>query len=488
VRGPVGALWGAFAVNGFIQILTKEAWDTQGLLASAGTGTEDPGFFALRYGGQLGKDTAYRAYAKYFQQDWTYRADGTHAQPATDFFQTGFRLDGRRARDTTLTLQGDYYTNQDLPLDRLQTQVWGANVLGRWRRSFSADSDLQLEAYVDHTFREIPQNFGEKRTSGSFSVRHRRSLGRHALLFGADSLLSGDEISNVGFAQLVPPERTIHTFGLYAQDTVRLSQRAALVLGLKGEQSSFAGYNVQPTLRLLWTPSPRTTAWTAVSRAVRTPVRVDEDLVIRASGVDLFLANDSFETETAWAYELGARHRPFSSLTFDVSAFTYRYDSLRSTEPQTAAPVPLTFKNGLDARSYGVEGTVMYQPLPRLYFKGTYRFLDLDFSKDPGSRDMTGGSQEGNDAKHVGIVGAHLTLPREVELDVFLRHASALPNPALEGYTTMDARIGWRFARTLEVALWGRNLLDRQHAEFVTTNSLNEQVHRSAAVKLTWRP
>jgi iron complex outermembrane recepter protein len=221
---------------------------------------------------------------------------------------------------------------------------------------------------------------------------------------------------------------------------------------------------------------------------VRTPVRVDEDLVIRFNGIELFAANDDFKTETTLAYEVGLRHRPASALTFDVSAFAYRYDSLRSTEPVGAAPTPLTFKNGLNARSYGAETTVMYQPLPRLYLKGSYRFLDLRFSRDADSRDTTGGSAEGDDAKHVAIVAAHLTLPRDVELDAFLRHASDLPNPRLKGYTTMDARIGWRFAKTLEVSLSGRNLVGRQYAEFVTTNSLNEQVHRRLAVKLTWRP
>ena len=488
VRGPVGALWGAFAVNGFIQILTKTAWDTQGLLATAGTGTEDPGFFAARYGGRIGKDTAYRAYAKYFQTDWTYSAKGEHAQPATDFFQTGFRIDGRRSRDTTLTLQGDYYTNQELPLDRQQTDISGYHVLGRWRRSFSEDSDLQVEAYFDHTAREIPLSFGERRRSGSASIRYRRTAGRHGLLVGADSLVSGDTISNIGAAQLQPPERTIHTLGVYVQDTVQFTPRAALLLGVKGEQSSFSGYEVQPTIRFAWTPDPRTTAWAAVSRAVRTPVRIDEDLVIRFNGVDLFAANDDFRTETALAYELGLRHRPASSLTFDLSAFAYRYDSLRSTEPVGAAPTPLTFKNGLDARSYGAETSVMFQPFSRLYLKGSYRFLDLEFSRDPGSRDTTGGSAEGDDARHVAVVGAHVTLPRELELDAFLRHASDLPHPALKGYTTMDARIGWRFAKALEISLWGRNLLDRQYAEFVTTNSLNEQVHRRFAAKLTFRP
>jgi len=487
VRGPVGALWGAFAVNGFIQILTKPATETQGWLASAGTGTEDPGFFALRYGGKLGRDAALRVYGKYFQQDWTYKANGTHAAPATDFFQSGFRIDAPRPHDTWVTLQGDYYTNQDLPLDHPQSSISGGNLLGRWRRALSADSELQIEGYFDHTYHLIPATFQERRSTGSASVKYRRVAGRHGLLIGADALVSGDEIGNIGVARLEPPERTIHTLGLYAQDALQIVPRVALVLGLKAEQSSFSGYEVEPTIRLAWTPSPSTTAWAAASRGVRTPVRVDEDLVFRINGVTIFEANDDFKTETTFAYELGVRHRPASAITFDVSAFAYRYQDLRSTEPVGAAPIPLTFKNTLNARSYGGEATVLYQPLARLYFKGSYRFLDLDFSRDPGSRDTTGGSAEGNDAKHVAILGAHLSLPRNLELDGFVRHASALPNPALEGYTALDLRLGWRPSKRLDLSLWARNLLDRQHPEFVTTNSLNEQVHRRAGVKLTWR-
>jgi iron complex outermembrane recepter protein len=483
VRGPVGALWGAFAVNGFVQILTKPAWDTQGWLLSAGTGTEDPGQFAARYGGTLGPETFYRVYAKYFQTDWTYRPDGTHAQPATDFLQAGFRLDRRRPAGT-FTLQGAYYTNQDLPLAREQKDVSGAHLLGGWQRIFEDGTHLRVEGYFDHTYFLIPANFEERRDTGSVAARYRLSAGRHDLLLGADVHVSADEIGNIGVARLEPGERTTHTVGAYVTDTLQFSPRAGLVLGLKAEQGSFAGYEVQPTARFTWTPSDSTTAWTAVSRAVRTPVRIDEDLVFRRGNTLLFEANDDFETETALAYEVGVRHRPLSELTFDVSTFAYRYDHLRSTE---AAPPPATFRNGLDARSYGAELAMVYQPAVRFYLKGSYRFLDLEFSKDPDSRDNSNGRAEGNDPKHVAVVGAHLTLPENLELDGYLRLASSLPNPALDGYTTMDLRLAWRPARQWEVSLSGRNLLDRQHAEFITTNSLNEEVHRRVTLHLTWK-
>jgi iron complex outermembrane receptor protein len=486
VRGPVGASWGAYAVNGFIQVLTKPAWDTQGLLATAGTGTEDPGLFALRYGGKAGRDTFYRAYAKYFQTDWTYKATGEHAQPATDFLQSGFRIDRRHGETATSTLQGDYYTNRNLPLDHLQSEIWGGNVIGRWRRTYSTDSDLQIEGYCDHTYRLIPSTFEERRTSGAASIKYRRRVGRHGLMFGTDTLVSGDEIGNIGIALLEPPRRTTNTTGAFAQDTLDVARHTSAVLGVKAEHSSFSGYEVQPTLRLAWTPRATTTAWAAVSRAVRTPVRIDEDLVFRFNGLTLFEANDDFKTESAVAYELGLRARPVSSLTLDASGFVYRYDDLRSTEPASGS-IPPTFRNGLNAKSHGAELAAMYQPFRRLLVKGSYRLLDLRFSKDADSRDATNGSSEGDDPKHVAVVGAHLTLPHEIEIDAFLRVASALPRPPLGGYTTMDARLGWRAGKQWEIALIGRNLLDAQHPEFITTNSLNDQVHRRGTVKVTWR-
>jgi len=160
---------------------------------------------------------------------------------------------------------------------------------------------------------------------------------------------------------------------------------------------------------------------------------------------------------------------------------------LRSTEPAGAAPTPLTFRNLLNAESHGAEVMLMYQPLSRLFFKGSYRFLDLGFSRDAGSRDNTRGSSEGNDPRHLATLGVHLDLPGNVELDAFVRHASALPKPATPAYTVADVRLGWRPSERWEIELAARNLFDRQHRELVTTNSLNEEVRRSGSIKATWR-
>lgn len=345
-----------------------------------------------------------------------------------------------------------------------------------------------VRGYFDHTYRLIPGTFEERRKTAAISAKYRVATGRHDLQGGVDGLTSWDEIGNIGVARLEPGERTIHTLGVYLQDAVELApRRVILTLAAKVEDSSFADVELQPTARLAWTPNPQTTVWGAVSRAVRMPVRVDEDLTLRLNGVAFFEANDEFETEHAVAGEFGVRHQPADTFVFDVSVFAYRYDDLRSTEPAGAAPVPLTFRNTLNAESHGAEVTVMYQPVSRLFFKGSYRFLDLDFSTDPGSRHTTRGRAEGNDPRHLATIGAHLDLPRGFELDAYLRHASELPDPATPAYTALDLRAAWRPAEQWEIELAARNLLDRQHPEFTTTNSLNEEVSRSVSLKVTWR-
>ncbi|HWA87031.1 MAG TPA: TonB-dependent receptor [Opitutus sp.] len=488
VRGPVGALWGSFAVNGFIQIVTKPADETQGLLASGGAGTEDPGFLSLRYGGKVGAHTFFRVYGKYFKSDWTYLPNGDHAEPPTDFGQAGFRMDALVRPDFTLTLQGDIYTNSDLPADRLQTEVAGRNLLAHAHRSFSTDSDLDVLTYYDFTHQLIPGTWEEDRNTGQLNVKYHRNAGRNDMLFGLDSMVSHDDIAHLSIISMEPPRSTTHNVGLYVQDTIAaVPERFAVTLGAKGEHNSFSGFEFEPSIRSAWTPNDRTTVWGAVSRAVRAPVRIDQDLVIATGGTVLFHGNDDFQSEKLIAYELGWRQELADTLTLDVATFVNDYSDLRSTEPAGATPLPLTFRNELRARSAGAETTVMYQPIAPLFFKLSYRYLDLDFSKEPGSVDTTNGYNEGDDPRHLFSLSAHATLPHDLEFDATLRYVSARPNPATDAYTVVDLRLGWSPASNWDIALLGRNLFDGLHHEIITTNSLNEEIGPSGTLKITWK-
>lgn len=488
VRGPVGALWGSFAVNGFVQIVTKSARDTQGTLVSAGAGTDDPGFVALRHGGRLGRQTYYRAYAKYFKTEWTYLADGQHGQPPTDFFQSGFRIDSRIDGDTNATVQGDVYTNKGTPEDHLQAEISGANALARVTRSLAGGADLDVLAYIDHTRRFLPANWLETRNTAALNVQHRRPAGAHDLLFGIDANVSRDHIEPIGVATMDPPRRTTHTVSAYLQDTWTLSPgRTALTLGGKLEHNAFTGFEYHPSVRAAWTPSNDTTWWAAVSRAVRPPVRVDHDLRFDLAGTTLVRATEDFRSETALAYEIGWRRRLGETATVDVAAFYNEYDHLRTTEPLGDAALPYTFKNGLRARSLGVETTVMYQPSARLFFKLSHRLLDLDFLEQPNTRDVAHGNTEGNDPRHIVALGAHASLRWNLEFDATLRHVGNRPNPASDACTVVDLRLGWAPTDRWDVSLSGRNLFNGLHRELVTTNSFNDFIGPSGTLKVTWK-
>lgn len=488
-RGPGGALWGAYAVNGFIQILTKPAWETQGWLASGGAGTEMPGFFSFRYGGKAGDSTFYRAYAKYSRYRSSYAPDGDRTGPTTDFAQAGFRVDSRGADDAVFTLLGDVYTNKGTPDDHLQNEVSGANLTGQFLRTLGPGSDFQATAYYDYTKKDFAGTFAEVRDTISVAGKYRLASGAHELQFGFDGLYSWDEVTGPAIT-FEPASEDFYTVSAFVQDSIPLvPERFTVTVGAQALYNGYSGFDVQPTARAAWTPGSHTTVWGAVSRAVRTPVRLDRDLVARFGDTLFFEGNDDLKPESVVSYEAGVRQRFSERFAAYVSAYVNHYDDIRSYESQTSTfmALPWTFKNSMNARSAGAELGVLWQPLNPLFIKASYRYLDLELTKDAGSGDFRDGIFEANDPKHVAVIIARLDLPRGIELDTIFRHVSRLPNPPLPGYTTADVRLGWRPTPGFEFALIAQNLFDPRHADFVTPNSRNEELARSFTVKATWR-
>lgn len=489
MRGPAGALWGSYALNGFIQILTKPAWATQGTLISVGTGTELPAFFSVRHGGKLTDKTFYRAYAKYTQFDWSRQENGEHSRPTADIGQIGFRSDTQRSNGGVFTLHGDAYTNKGLPKDRLQNEISGANLTGHWRRQLGVDSDVRVTTYYDYTSKRFATQFFERRHTGSVSGKYHARRGRHDFQIGTDVLSSRDHITG-GVVFLDPPRRTFTSVTVFGHDTFAfVPDRLAMTIGAQALYTNFSGWEVQPTFRAAWTPSARTTLWAAVSRAVRTPIRLDEDLTVRFGDNTAFVGNDDLRPERVIAYELGTRFKMGERLGVTVSGFINEYDDIRSYESATSTfrALPWTFKNSTNVDSSGFETMVFFQPFAPLFLKATYRYLEFNLTQDVGSGDFMNGLYEANDPRHVGMVTARLDLPREVEFDATVRGASRLPNPAAPGYVTFDARLAWRPRPGWELALVGRNLSEPQHREFVTPNSLNDEIGRSLWVRTTWQ-
>jgi iron complex outermembrane receptor protein len=276
IRGPGATLWGANAVNGVINILTKSARDTQGGLVSVGGGTEDQGFASFRQGGKVGEETAYRAYGKYSYRDSLAFADGGSARDPLRRGQAGFRLDRSDAGSGAFTLQGDAYHGLagQAVVVRADTALDGANLLGRWTRTYSENSGSDLQVYYDYTHRQIPQWFEEHRHTLDVDYQHRKPFGaRQDLVWGAGYRITHDQVGNSPGVAFLPDHRTESLFSAFAQDEIRLESHLRLTLGTKLEHNYWTGFEVQPSVRLSWVPDDRRTLWGAISRAVRTPTR-----------------------------------------------------------------------------------------------------------------------------------------------------------------------------------------------------------------------
>ncbi len=490
IRGPGATLWGANAVNGVINIITRSAGTTQGGLAVAGGGTEERGFGGARYGGPLGERGHYRAYAKYSNRDALQYPSGAGARDPMWLGQGGFRSDWSGSDGDTFTFQGDAYTGRIGEAIRDDTNVDGGNLLGRWSRAVSETSNLELQVYWDRTHRYIPDLFEEHLDTWDLDFQHHLLIaGRHDVLWGLGYRVMRDRVDNSATVAFLPGRRTMELASAFIQDEVELVEdRLRLTVGSKLEHHESTGLEVQPNVRLAWTPNGRRTLWGAVSRAVRTPTRIDEDIVLYSpDGSVLTQGSRDFDSEKLLAYELGFRAQPRQDLSLDVAAFYNVYDELRSQERAPDGGFPITLANNLEGETYGMEVRSNWQATPRWRWHAAYVYLEKDLHVLPGSRDITGGRGEGNDPRHRASLRSSLDLAAGFELDGWLRYVDELPFPEVPSYLELDLRLGWRPTEALELSLVGQNLLHESHPEFGAPTPNRPEVERGFYGKATWR-
>jgi iron complex outermembrane receptor protein len=484
IRGPGATLWGANAVNGVINILTKSAKDTQGVLIFGGAGNEERDFVGVRYGGSIGQDTFYRAYVRQTNRDSLTLEGGGDAGDETEMTQGGFRIDSTPNADDTLTLQGDIYRGRFGQLNMPDVEAEGGNVIGRWTRQLGNDSNLMLQAYFDHTHRLLADVFEEHRNTFDMEVQHRFLIGeRHDVIWGANYRLSADDIGNLGPSlAFIPDSETVHLISAYVQDEFHLVPNTfSLTAGSKFEYNSFSGFEVQPSGRFAWKPAEGQVVWGAISRAVRTPTRIDQDLVApnpSTGAPAILVGNREFESEVLVAYELGYRIKPWNRASIDIAGFYNEYDNLRSIEPLgPGGSPPFVFKNNLEATSYGGALTGKWRIIDWWEVDGNVSVLQEDIHPEPGSASINGGASEGNDPNCSFVVRSSLDLPHHVQFDSILRYVGDLPNPPTPAYLTLDLRLAWSPYPNFEVAVVGRDLLDETHPEF--RSSTTREVGRS---------
>ncbi len=525
IRGPGATLWGANAVNGVINIITKHSEKTHGLLAKGGYGSEEKGFGAIRYGSPVGQNANYRAYVKYFNRDGFDALDGGEAADDWNAFRGGFRYDGRFGPKDILTIQGDAYSGTEgqtnssfdiFPPDyrRIEdedTKFSGGNLLLRWERSLSNSSDLALQTYYDRTERNEVAVLKESRDTFDFDFQHRFVLGqRQEIVWGLGYRITWDDIDpNEPSVSTDDFYQTDHTTSLFVQDDITLkADLLHLILGSKVEHNDYTGFEVQPNARLIWTPNEKHSVWAAASWAVRTPSRAEEDAalvvnVVPPNMVDTFLptvitsdGSHDFDSEELLAWELGYRFMAENGFSVDLAAFLNIYDNLRSTEPQALdlSPLPLhvtlptLFDNGLKAKTWGFEAVVDWRVQEWWRLQAAYSFLQMDVDVESGSFDI--GStymMEGTSPEHQLSFRSSMDLPRDISLDFWLRYVDELENLDVDDYLTLDIRLGWQPRPGLELALVGQNLLQDSHQEYVPEfQTLPTEVPRGFYGQVTW--
>ena len=483
IRGPGATVWGANAVNGVINIITQDAQHTQGWIVTGGGGSYETGFGGARYGAALGPNAFLRVYGKHFNRDATQRPNGDEAGDSWWMSQGGARVDWSASEADHLTLQGDGYGGREHQAGPDAVDLAGGNALAHWTRRYSDVSDLQVSFYYDRTDRESPPIFHEILDTYDAELRHHFAPWRgHDVVWGLGYRRTHDAVANSpGFAFL-PQYLTQDLFSGFVQDELALASDVRFTLGTKIEHNDYTGVEIEPSARLAWTPRPTRTIWGAVSRAVRTPSRLDRDLFLPATPPFQLAGGPGFDSEVLYSIELGAKLQPAPSLTASISTFYNLYDDLRSLE---MGP-PAFLANGLEGRAVGVETEAGWQATPSCRLTAGYTYLDLDFDAEEGSTDVSQAAQKGDSPRHQAHLRSALNLPHGMTLDAGARYVGELSHQRVPDYLTADVRWGWQVLPELEIAVVGRNLVEPRHAEFGLPATRRE-VPRSVYGKLTCR-
>ena len=509
ISGPGGTLWGANAVNGVINIITRAAADTQGVYAEGGGGNQLKALAGARYGGTFGAGASYRLYGKYFDRDDEVYPGGQPAGDAWHQAQTGFRIDSAASARDMLSLHGDFYQGHAGLNTGGAARTAGGNVLGRWTHTMSDESDLNLQTYYDrtHLIDPIPQAalnavvlapaglLHDDLTTYDIDLQHRISLaGGNSLVWGLGYRYTHDVVRNAPGIGFLPTTLNQNLFSAFLQDELAIRPGLSLILGSKIEHNDYTGFEYEPNIRVRWSLAQDQSLWSAISRAARTPSRIDRDLAEPAPPYTTILTGGTdYGSEYVTAYEAGYKGRLSPISTASVSVFRNDYRDVRSLSFTPGTIFPVFISNNVAGHTEGVEVTADGQLLQSWSLHAGYNYLHERLHVRPGQSDLTHALGETADPKHRISIRSSLHLADQLNWDAAVRWVDALVvnSGSLVGkvpaYFELDTRLGWALSPSLEVSVSGQNLLHDHHPEYGFPSPARIEIQRSVYGKIAWR-
>ena len=509
IRGPGGTLWGANAVNGVINIITKEARKSQGVLAATSVGVDEGYAARLRYGGNLGRQFAYRIFGASNYWMPSVNAAGTENYDTWSISQGGMRMDWSTSKNGTVTFDGQGYSGRTRDSGELfsptgpativnaQSVIKGGHILARWKRALNGSSSIDVLGYCDWTARSITL-WDEQRNTCDIELQHNHSFTDRQVLTWGGSILSTALSSRTNFRfGVFPPDRRTTTYSMFLQyELLLLPGKLRLIGGSKFDHNDFTGFEFQPQIRAIWTPEKSHTVWAAISRSVRTPTLAEISGTLRVAQLSTapltfleFVNNPASDSEVLHAYEVGYRYEWRQEFSLDSALYYNGYEKLLGPAAQGTpvinlvpfyVDIPFTYTNAGGGQTHGLELYFNYRPIP-LWTLST-GITELRGNSVPGL--VVGATT--NDPRHTVTFHSRLDLTRHVDFDAGYYYYDAIPH-TLPPVNRVDLGLSTSPINGFTFSVWGRNLQADRHQEAQSFLLPAGDIRRSVVFNISWR-